>query len=328
MKKVSVVVPVYNAEKEVIACVESLLKQTLQDMEIILVDDCSTDNTAMVLRLLEEKLPDKIRVLRTETNQGAGGARNCGIAAAQGHYIGFVDADDIAAPTMFQKLYETAVQGGYDIVDCGYYDEASDEAILFTSDELTGVLTQEQRRELIVSGGYIWSKLWRAEFLQDENMRFRHNVILEDADVIAYAMATAHSIGNVKEILYCYKNAQGSLSKVTDPVRYYESCLGAMEAIFTKLSKLPCYEAIREAAEYEMLQMYSYAVNISLVAGKEGMPGFDLLERLERIRSFRVYNITNGYRNPYVQNKIDQEDIRIMRMNDRNPCRLAASVGL
>ena len=96
MAQISIVVPVYNAEKYIEQTVDMVRRQTFTDWELILVEDCSKDKSAEVLRMLEQKLQDsRIRVIYKERNEGAAGARNTGVEAAEGRYLAFLDADDI-----------------------------------------------------------------------------------------------------------------------------------------------------------------------------------------------------------------------------------------
>ena len=146
-------------------------------------------------------------------------------------------------------------------------------------------------------------------------------MILEDSEIIAYAMATAESIGNVKEVLYIYKDYSDSSSKIIEPAKYYNSCYNAMTAIYEKLSVLPNYNDIRESVEYEMLQMYSYTINC-LLANKNNNSKEDIISKLEVLRDFRLRNITKGYDNKYVRNKISDKDIGLMMQNDASTIRL------
>ena len=321
MPKVSIIVPVYNAQDTLINSVGCLITQTLQDIEIILINDASTDNSWTIMQLLEERFPSKIMIINSDINQGAGGARNIGLSYASGDYIGFMDADDIVDSTMYEKLYNEAIRTGYDIIDCGFYKEENDLAIIFTSDELTGELDAYKRNKLIASGGYIVTKLFKCEYFYSHDFTFRHNVILEDSEIIAYAMATAKNIGNVKEILYIYKNHNSSSSKVVEPIKYYNSCYQAMVAIYEKLSPLSNYSELKESIEYEMLQMYSYTINC-LLANKNNYNKEDIISRLETLKNFRTTYITSGYNNIYVQNKIAKKDIALMMQNDASVIRL------
>ena len=114
MTKVSVIIPVYNAEKYLEECLDSLLRQTFTDMEIICVDDGSTDSSAEILKRFQEK-DRRIRVLFQE-NQYAGIARNNGMKIAQGEYLLFLDADDFFEDTLLEKIYSQGKKMGADIV--------------------------------------------------------------------------------------------------------------------------------------------------------------------------------------------------------------------
>lgn len=318
MPKISIIVPVYNAKGTLIKCVGSLVNQTLQDIEIILINDCSKDNSFFVMQMLEEQFPEKLIIIDCDTNRGAGGARNIGLEYASGEYIGFVDSDDEVAPTMFEKLYNKAKEGDYDIVDCGFYKEAEDLAIIFTSDELAGNLDSHKRSELIVAGGYICTKIFKTSYWKEHRFSFRENAILEDSEIIAYAMATARNIGNVKEVLYLYKDTPGSSSKTPDTKWYVDNCFNAMNAIYKSLSPLDIYDELRNAAEYEMLQMYSYAINI-LIKSYKNKEQLRYIDELTKLKDFRQNFITHGYHNHYIESKITKEDIAIMQLNDLSP---------
>ena len=110
MPKLSVIVPVYNAKDKLPRCLDSLLAQTLSDIEFILVNDASTDGSYDILLDYEKQSPERIIVIDCEVNRRAGGARNTGLDMASGDYIGFVDSDDYILPDMFECLYNKASQ--------------------------------------------------------------------------------------------------------------------------------------------------------------------------------------------------------------------------
>jgi glycosyltransferase involved in cell wall biosynthesis len=325
MKKVSIIVPIYNNKSTLIPCMSNLINQTLDDIEIILINDASTDNSMQIINLFSERFPDKVVPIDSPFNQGAGGARNLGIAKASGEYIGFVDADDIIEPTMYEKLYNEAIRTGYDIIDSGFYHELHKQAIIYTSDELTGTLNSKKRNDLIASGGYIVTKLFKSSLIKENDFVFRNNCILEDSEILSYAFAIANSIGNIKEILYYYKNYSNSSSKIIDAKEYFYSCFNAMKAIYDKLSVLENYQEIKEGAEYEMLQMYSYAIN-NLFLNESADNNFEILSALNEIQAFRNINITAGYDNQYIKSKLSKTDIQIMKLCDESPEKLIRSV--
>lgn len=121
-KKVSVIIPCYNVERYLDRCMDSVVKQTLgiENMEIILVNDASTDGTFQKIQEWESRYPDEIMAITYEENLRQGGARNVGLQYATGEYVGFVDADDWIEPDMYEVLYGAAKKGDYDQV-CGKY---------------------------------------------------------------------------------------------------------------------------------------------------------------------------------------------------------------
>lgn len=316
--KVSVIIPVYNAQQYLVECLGNIVNQTLQNIEVILVNDASTDESFTIMKECQRQFPDKICIINSEINLGAGGARNLGIKKARGEYIGFVDSDDLVDITMYEKLYNKAKKEDYDVIDCGYYKQSEDLAMLHVSDEISGVLNSEKRKELIAGGGYIVSKIFKRELFENEHLRFRKNVILEDADFLTYLYATIKNIGNVKEILYCYRDNMISSSNISDADRYYYNIYSAMSAIYDKVSGLKNYMEIRQAVEYEILQLYSYGVNMSLKDYLDENKK-EAEKKLEKIACLKKRIVSGDYNNPYVQAKIKPLDIAIMQLNDKRP---------
>lgn len=312
MAKVSVIVPAYNSEKTIKDCLISLVNQTLTDIEIIVVNDCSTDNTMALLLAFEKNFPEKLLIVNSDINRGAGGARNIGLGYASGEYIGFVDSDDLIVPEMYEKLLNKAVSGSYDIVDCGYYCEATDTAIVHTSDELAGNLNGYKRSELIASGGYFWSRLFKKSFLDEIGLHFRENCILEDCETLMLTFAKAHKIGNVKEILYCYKDYKTSISKCFNAASYFNNATAAINAIYGTLSTLDNYEEFRLAVEYSIVNLCSLCANVCLTHGAKD-PEFIKLDRLRQINSYIKSMVQTPFKsNKYIINKISPKDIDIL----------------
>ncbi len=311
---VSVIIPVYNGEKYLAECLGNIVNQTLKEIEIILVNDASKDGSLSIMKDCQRQFPEKVKVIDSEENLGAGGARNLGIAQAIGRYIGFVDCDDIVDIHMYEKLYARAAEKDCDIVDCGYYKQAEDLAIVHTSDELTGKLDINKRRELIVGGGYIVTKLFRRTLFEDTNLRFRRNAILEDSDFLTYVFATAKTIENVKEVFYYYRNNEESSSNTNQLQRYCSNIYEAMKNIYEKLHGLPSYPQLKDAVEYEILQMYSYGVNMCLGACLNG--DLQAKEMMKKLAHEKKRTVTGNYENPYVQAKQMPLDILVMQKND------------
>ena len=319
--KISVIIPVYNAEKTIEECLDSIVNQTVfSDLEVLIVDDCSTDSGPIKIMEYEVKYPEQIIFIRLEKNGGPGHARNVAMEYARGEYIGYMDSDDAAYPQMYERLYDEALRTGADVVDGGFYNQKDDLAILYTSDDLAGRLDAGKRSGLIIAGGYIWSKIFRREFLVDKDICFRNEYVLEDMDFLAEIYAKADSIANVKEILYVYRDSEGSLSKTIAVDKYIHSLTSAMAAVYSRVACVEDYEGIREAVEYTLIQLYSYTVNAAMNAVYEGKNSAEsIIPVLSALRDMRFKFVSAGYDNKYVEDKISRKDIEIMKENDRSP---------
>lgn len=319
MKKVSVIIPVYNGKDVIGRAIGTLLQQSLDDIEIIIVDDASTDPTPQILVELDQQYPDRLKVILKEKNSGPGDSRNIGLSYAEGEYIGFLDSDDYVSSSMYEELYLRAKEGGFDVVDCGFYQKSTDRAIVFTSDDLCGELTPEKRSRLIASGGYIVTKLFKREFLQREKILFRNAYVLEDMDFLTHVFLTAGSIANVKEVLYFYDDTEASLSKTQEPGRYIDAALSAMKAVYLVGEKNE-NKKIREAIDYAILQLYSYSIVMSVKAWQQGLVTKEkALSLLQNLRKEKKDMVRGGYDNPYVSEKIEKQDISLMKLNDNSP---------
>ncbi len=114
--KVSIIVPIYNSEKHLRDCLDSLVNQSLKDIEIIVVDDASTDKSFEIIMEYENKYPNMIKVFKNDQNKGQGASRNIGMSLSSGEYVGFLDSDDYVTPTMYEELYNAAKVNTADIV--------------------------------------------------------------------------------------------------------------------------------------------------------------------------------------------------------------------
>lgn len=305
LKKVSVVVPVYNAEQYIDQCMKCLLGQTLQDMEIIAVNDKSTDESGNILEKWMKKYPDIIKVIHSNVNRGPGGARNLGIALASGEYIGFMDCDDLIDRTMYEKLLSKAESDDCDIVDCGYYEELSDTKVLSYTDDVIGELNPDKKNMIIAEVGYAVTKIFKSQILQREDMRIREGVIYEDLDFLIHATLLAKRVGNVKEILYIYKNNQQSVSKKHNEQKKFEDMISAFEAI----QELDT-EGVRMGMQYAKLTCIACAIGICLL--NQDNSEFKLMENLKEVRRISAKTMENRQDNEFVISKMTNENKNIL----------------
>lgn len=208
--KISVVMPIYNAAEYLHAALDSVVSQTLGDIEIICVDDGSTDRSLDVLKNIQ-KTDGRVRII-TENNAGPSIARNKGLFRARGEYVIFLDADDFYEPSLLEKMYQRATEDGLDIVIAKFdlYNErkakfesniSSDHSELFKNNR---VVSASEFPDYIFqcTSGYVWNKLYRRSFLNDNELSFDPEVrVFEDTCFVMSSLAVAGRIGKVSEVL-------------------------------------------------------------------------------------------------------------------------------
>ena len=242
---VSVVVPFFNVEAYLAECLDSLLAQTLEDVEVLLVDDGSPDGSRAIAEEYAAR-DDRFRVV-TRPNGGLGAARNTGVREAQGRYLTFVDSDDLLPADALAVLVASAEQTGSDLV-CGAV-ERFDSRRTWSPKWVPEV---HRRRRLgitlddhvvLVRNLYTWDKLFRRDFFETQGLWFREGVSYEDQPIITQLFARAGSIDVLPDVVYRYRlrDDRSSLSQQTatladlrDRVRAWEL---SREALVPELSQ-------------------------------------------------------------------------------------------
>lgn len=207
---VSVVMPIYNAADYLRPALDSVISQTLRDVEIICVDDGSTDHSLAILKEYQKRDP-RVRIV-TETNAGPAKARNNGLRRARGEYLSFLDADDFFEPTMLEELYRTAKEKDLDIAVCEY-DLFENRTARFKrsipsehADLLAGgrVTSKSDCPDIIFQAteGYVWNKLFRRDFVTEKELSFLESAqIFEDVYFTVTSLSLAERIGKCEGVL-------------------------------------------------------------------------------------------------------------------------------
>ena len=206
MKKLSIIVPCYNIEKYLSRCLDSLINQTLNDIEIICVNDGSPDNCIKIIERYKEKYPEKIVVI-DKNNEGVWKARRDGIQMATGKYIGFVDADDYVTEEFAEKLYLAIEHSDADIAVCGFDRIDVDTNKLYSKEmcQSRKDINMELNPEKILCVNTAqWNKIYKKELLQDMYDLQEPPQILEDVLFLLLAYANTKKISFVPEPLYKY----------------------------------------------------------------------------------------------------------------------------
>lgn len=236
---VSVIMPVYNAESYIARCLTSVLDQSYANLEVILVDDCSTDSTLSVLRgVLDERNDSRVRLICHERNQGSAAARTTGINAAHGDYMVHVDSDDWVEPDFIAKMVVKATACNADIVVCEFKYVYADSSVwkhISEPADATDFLVQVLNGTLHAS---LWNKLIRSSIIVEHRLRPLPGVnILDDKSMLYKAAYYARSIAYVHEPLYCY-NCCNAASYTSDSQNLHETVLKNAESYLQVLADM------------------------------------------------------------------------------------------
>lgn len=213
MADISIIVPIYNAEKFIRNCVDSLLSQTKKELEFILINDGSTDNTDEIIKTYKDK---RIKYFKNK-NQGIGKTRNFGIEKATGKYIMFIDSDDYIDPNTCEYLYEKAISSKADIVVCDFYkvyDDGRKEEIKLPSFKPTKL--KDNPNILIDINLAPWNKLYKTKLIKDNNIKFVEEIKYEDAPFVAEVLDKASKIVKLDSCLNYYVIHGNSETTVRD----------------------------------------------------------------------------------------------------------------
>lgn len=212
MIKVSVIIPIYNVEKYLAKCLESLVNQSLKELEFICINDGSTDKSLEILNSYAAK--DKRFTIISQENLGQGIARNKGIELALGEYIGFVDPDDWVEPQMFETLYTKAKNLDLDIIECNYFDNFGDgrERKKWQTRYKTEKVFnwRDEKSYLFTHPIATWNKLFKSELIKKHNIIFSNGKCGEDHCFTVSARFFAQRVLCCKDGLYNYLTRESS----------------------------------------------------------------------------------------------------------------------
>jgi len=222
---ISVIVPIYNAEKYLEQCVNSILSQTYRELEVLLIDDGSTDNSSNICDKFVE-LDNRVKVIHKK-NAGAVPARKMGLSQAKGTYVTFVDADDWLESDMYEKMYTAIVEEDVDIVMCGRYEDVGDTSKAVYHGIQPGRYDKDGLYEaifprMIVNGEFfewgifpgVWDKLFKREVVERHQMQVDDRLTMGDDAACSYpTLLNADSIYILPECLYHYRQSSTSMVK-------------------------------------------------------------------------------------------------------------------
>lgn len=244
MIKISIVVPVYNTEKYLKRCLESISKQSLKEIEIIIVNDGSPDNSHSIIKEYEEK-DSRIKVINKK-NGGISSARNEGIKLASGKYIIHIDSDDFIEQNYFKDMYEKAEKDNLDIVVSDIYWDYENGNIKYQKDlDINeNIISGEEYVNMFFKekiSPVVWNKMYRLNLYKDNNIKYPENVSLgEDLATTPLLAKNAKRIGKINKAYLHYVQNINSITKSNPTKKIYEliEALNILEKYFPNISKI------------------------------------------------------------------------------------------
>jgi len=246
MVKVSVIVPVYNVEKYLRKCLDSLVNQTLEDIEIIAVDDGSTDSSIDIIKEYAEK-HSNIKYYQKE-NGGLSDARNFGLKMATGKYIAFLDSDDYVDKDIYKKMYDKAKKEDSDIVECNFYwayDKKNKEDI---GQKYRGTSEIIEKARVIA-----WNKLYKKEILDRAKVEFPKGLRYEDVEFFYKLVPYIEKVSFIKEPLIYYVQRKASLINTQN--KSTRDIFIVLDNVINYYKQNHIYEQYREVLEFTYVRL-------------------------------------------------------------------------
>lgn len=242
MVKISIIIPVYNVEKYLEKCLNSVINQTLKDIEIIIVNDGSKDQSKKIIQKYINKYKSKIIYLEKE-NGGLSSARNYGIPYAKGEYIAFLDSDDYVELDMYEKMYKKAKEEDSDMVECDFVWEYPNKTKLDIGKIYNG------KKEAMVNARVVaWNKLIKRTIIIENNLLFPDGMRYEDVEFFYKLLPYLEKISFVKEVFIHY--VQRSNSIVNNQTSKTKDIFIVLDNVIKYYKKLNLYDEYKEQLEY------------------------------------------------------------------------------
>ena len=265
MVKVSIIVPVYQVEKYLRKCLNSLVKQTLEEIEILVINDGSLDDSQLIINEFQKQYPLKIKSFIKE-NGGLSDARNFGLDRATGEFIGFVDSDDEVSKTMFEEMYNLAVRHQAEMVVCNIQkvDEQGN-----CTQKLTQIPNMPEKINLMENFSvfadlsyFACNKIFKRELF--DHKRFKKGVHFEDIQLIPQLVLNCKTIAQTQNYHYQYLERTDSISKTH--TRKGLDVLNAVEDVNLYFHQSPYSDKKKELKNFNILEgVYTYLAYLAFV---------------------------------------------------------------
>ena len=242
MPKVSIIVPFYNVEGYIEKCLDTLVNQTLKDIEIILVNDGSTDRSIEIVNKFLRRYPEKLVYLEKE-NGGLSDARNYAIPYTKGEYIAFLDSDDYVEKYMYEEMYNMAKKENSDMVECNFYWEYPDK-----QKEDIGTIYHGKNEMIVKIRVVAWNKLIKREILEKSEVRFPKGYRYEDTEFTYKLIPYIEKVSFLKKPCIHYVQREGSISNSQN--ERTKEIFDVLEHVIEYYKEKDIYEKYQEELEY------------------------------------------------------------------------------
>lgn len=290
MAKVSVIIPVYNNEKYIEKCIDSVRRQSYMDLEIIVINDGSEDRSEAILNSVKQEDPRMILI--HQQNLGVSAARNRGIEIATGEYITFLDGDDYLGKDYIMSLVQCAEKSHADMVLCGYKMVTENGRVV--KEIVPSEYIKGQKEEWVFRISVIWSHLYKRELWGQYDVRFRSGVRGEDVPVSLFFSAVCNKIVTYSGSDYYYVQHSDSASHNFQGLKTYRLPYEPLEEVIRKVQDL----GIKNSKEYyELFVIRIFATFINLARGAERY-------EIKRLEEYIVRILETYFPNYYSNSKI------------------------
>lgn len=266
MTKVSVIVPVYNVEDLLSKCLDSLVNQTFDDYEVIVVNDGSPDNSQNIIDDYSNRYPNIIKPLKKE-NGGLSSARNYGLKYAEGEYVLYVDSDDHVSNDMLEKMYSVAVRDNSDIVVCRSYMDCSNNLEEMDQE----ILSSDLYKRYILNRPSASCKLVKKDILLHAELAFLENHHYEDIAVVPAFCLYAKNISFIDDYLYYYLVREGSImhnKKYSEKLNDIFSSIDNLTNIFINKN---AFDKYKDELEFLYIKHLLHAASLRFLPYEEGI---------------------------------------------------------
>ena len=293
--KLNIIISVYNREKYIARCIESALNQDLDNYEIVIVNDGSTDNSEKIIQKYLEEYPEKIKY-KLKENGGVSSARNEGLKMAEGQYITYIDSDDYAIKNCYKKIYDIAKENDYDIVIYNAKKIFSDR-----EEELKAISCNESRiiskEEYILSMPCPWNKIIKKSLIEKEKFEFPEGICYEDLAMIPTLGQNANKIYYLNEQCINYFQSEDSIMRQESFKQRYLDIYEALNVLENKLNS-------KYNKELEYIYWNNLLVEFSLIFYKYNR--YDLINKNADIMKEKF---KDWEKNPYIKKANNKERI-------------------